>query len=245
MLLGGMMTGKADIPPLLGRFRSLANFTYAAKLMARYASDRLRYPRGTRLMMGNALVRKMAALQVMRNRVVEILFSAPLAAVDEQNGRVAGATVKTADGEIYVKAAVCVSHELYGRWLAQQALPRSVHAASGAGALDGERISTSVIQYRHWRNSSAPGSRWTGTIAAAGCGRWRPFALRYARTDGSKGLYLHSPGFRPRQTGRDRGGMPRASASSTKWFSGTTTSVEGMPYDAKPTGRRCRRFPHI
>ncbi len=38
MLFGGMMIGKADIPPLLGRFRSLANFSYAAKLFARYLS---------------------------------------------------------------------------------------------------------------------------------------------------------------------------------------------------------------
>ena len=36
MLFGGMMIGKADIPPLVGRFKSLANFSYAAKLMARY-----------------------------------------------------------------------------------------------------------------------------------------------------------------------------------------------------------------
>ena len=36
MLFGGMMIGKADIPPLIGRFRSLANFVYAAKLLVRY-----------------------------------------------------------------------------------------------------------------------------------------------------------------------------------------------------------------
>jgi glycine/D-amino acid oxidase-like deaminating enzyme len=59
MLLGGMMIGKADIPPLLGRFQSLANFSHAAKLLARYAADRLRYPRGTRLMMGNALTARL------------------------------------------------------------------------------------------------------------------------------------------------------------------------------------------
>lgn len=36
MVFGGMMVGKADIPPLIGRFRSLANFVYSAKLLRRY-----------------------------------------------------------------------------------------------------------------------------------------------------------------------------------------------------------------
>ncbi len=48
-----MMVGKADIAPLVSRFRSLANFSHAAKLFARYLADRMRYPRGTRLVMGN------------------------------------------------------------------------------------------------------------------------------------------------------------------------------------------------
>ena len=52
MVFGGMMVGKEDIPRLVGRFASAANFFYSAKLFARYVSDRLRYPRGTRLMMG-------------------------------------------------------------------------------------------------------------------------------------------------------------------------------------------------
>ena len=40
----------------IGRFRSTANFIYSAKLFLRYLADRLRYRRGTRLMMGNALI---------------------------------------------------------------------------------------------------------------------------------------------------------------------------------------------
>src|SRR5579871_37832 len=51
MLLGGMMVGKQDIPPLLGRFQSAANFIYAATLLVRYLLDRMKYPRGTRIMM--------------------------------------------------------------------------------------------------------------------------------------------------------------------------------------------------
>ncbi|MEX8518352.1 MAG: FAD-dependent oxidoreductase [Leptothrix sp. (in: b-proteobacteria)] len=55
-VLGGMMVDRSDINHLLGMTRSLASFQHAVKLMARQLSDRLRHPRGTRLVMGNALV---------------------------------------------------------------------------------------------------------------------------------------------------------------------------------------------
>src|ERR1700750_450104 len=56
MVLGGMMVGKADIPALLAPFRSWTNFRHAAGLLTRQALDRIRHKRGTRLIMGNALV---------------------------------------------------------------------------------------------------------------------------------------------------------------------------------------------
>src|SRR5262249_51613642 len=74
MLFGGMMVGKDDIPRLIGRFRSAANFIYAAKLFLRYLADRLRHPRGTRLMMGNALIGRLFAS--LRTRRVPVLFDA-------------------------------------------------------------------------------------------------------------------------------------------------------------------------
>src|ERR1700761_8978812 len=56
MVLGGMMVGKNDIPALLSPFGSWSNFTHAFGLLARQARDRLGFKRGTRLIMGNALV---------------------------------------------------------------------------------------------------------------------------------------------------------------------------------------------
>ena len=182
MLFGGMMIGKADIPPLLGRFRSLANFSYAAKLMARYVGDRLRYPRGTRLMMGNALVARL--FYSLRKRGVEILFNAPIAAVDEQNGRVAGATIKTADGEIYVKAAkgVVLATGGYGhnRRYREAFMPRPVPVHSmasefnvGDGIAIGEQLGARIAPDEHRRS-----------------GLWTPASVT-TRPDGSKGLYPH------------------------------------------------------
>ena len=95
MLLGGMMVGKLDIPPLVGRFRSLANFAYAAKLVLRYFADRLRYPRGTRIMMGNALVGRL--YYSLRKRGVPILFGAAIVdMLRSDGGRVAGARLRAA-----------------------------------------------------------------------------------------------------------------------------------------------------
>ena len=55
-VLGGMMVDRTDINHLLALSKSFRSFKHACKLLARHATDRLRHPRGTRLVMGNALV---------------------------------------------------------------------------------------------------------------------------------------------------------------------------------------------
>ncbi|MEO5794285.1 MAG: FAD-dependent oxidoreductase [Rhodoferax sp.] len=55
-VLGGMMVDRSDIHHLLALGKNFQSFKHAVKLLARHASDRLRHPRGTRLVMGNALV---------------------------------------------------------------------------------------------------------------------------------------------------------------------------------------------
>jgi succinate dehydrogenase/fumarate reductase flavoprotein subunit len=55
LAFGGMMVNRKDIDALLGVGKSLANFREGTKLLWRYGLDRLRYARGTRLLMGNAL----------------------------------------------------------------------------------------------------------------------------------------------------------------------------------------------
>ena len=82
-MFGGMMVGKADIARLIGRFHSIGNFIYSAKLFARYLVDRLKYPRGTRLMMGNALVGRL--FYSLRQRNVPILFDAAIVDLDRRS----------------------------------------------------------------------------------------------------------------------------------------------------------------
>jgi succinate dehydrogenase/fumarate reductase flavoprotein subunit/RNase P/RNase MRP subunit p29 len=58
-VLGGMMVDRTDINHLLAMTKSWASFKHATKIVLRHALDRLRYPRGTRLVMGNALVARL------------------------------------------------------------------------------------------------------------------------------------------------------------------------------------------
>lgn len=55
-----MMVNRVDIQHFLDMRRSLRSLAHCTRLLLRYARDRVKYPRGTRLAMGNALVARMA-----------------------------------------------------------------------------------------------------------------------------------------------------------------------------------------
>ncbi len=55
-VLGGMMVDRTDIGHLLNVTKKWKSFGYSLKLIARHLRDRLTHPRGTRLLIGNALV---------------------------------------------------------------------------------------------------------------------------------------------------------------------------------------------
>lgn len=55
-LFGGMMIDRTDIGHLLNLKTSLKSFRHAAGILGRYGLDRMRGKRGTRLVMGNALI---------------------------------------------------------------------------------------------------------------------------------------------------------------------------------------------
>lgn len=60
-VLGGMMVDRTDINHLLGMTRSWRSARHALGLLGRHALDRLLHPRGTRLVMGNALIGRFLA----------------------------------------------------------------------------------------------------------------------------------------------------------------------------------------
>ena len=102
MVLGGMMVGKNDIAPLLHPFASMRNFAHAARLLARQARDRIDHKRGTRLVMGNALVARL--LYSLKQYAVDIRYQSRLSELVEHEGRITGAVFRTPDGDIAIRA---------------------------------------------------------------------------------------------------------------------------------------------
>lgn len=89
MILGGMMANKADVQTLIHRYRSVRDFTRAVRLIMRYGKDRLRYRRGTRLVLGNALVARL--FYSLRQVGVQVRFESRLQRLEVDAGRVVGA----------------------------------------------------------------------------------------------------------------------------------------------------------
>ena len=58
-VLGGMMVDRTDINHLLAMTKSWASLKHSVKILLRHAIDRLSWPRGTRLVMGNAHVARL------------------------------------------------------------------------------------------------------------------------------------------------------------------------------------------
>jgi len=95
--LGGMMVGRNELGALLSPFSSVANLRSTLEIVGRYALDRLRYRRGTRLLMGNALVARL--LHSLRRANVPILFETGVKELIVEQGRVIGAVLDGPDGE--------------------------------------------------------------------------------------------------------------------------------------------------
>ncbi len=155
MVLGGMMVGKNDIASLLHPFASPRNFAHAARLLARQARDRINHRRGTRLVMGNALVARL--LDSLKQRAVEIRYRSRLSELIEREGRIVGAVFNTPDGDIAIRAKKGVvlaaggigwSSALRDRLFPEgtQRLSLAPKSITGDGLLAGERAQGQIEQ---------------------------------------------------------------------------------------------------
>lgn len=102
MGLGGMMVGRVELGSLLAPLGSLANLRTTLRLVLGHFRDRLRHRRGTRLLMGNALVARL--LFSLRQRDVPIWFESPLVDLVLDSGAVTGAVIQTPSGKRRVRA---------------------------------------------------------------------------------------------------------------------------------------------
>ncbi|WGD49415.1 FAD-dependent oxidoreductase [Bradyrhizobium sp. CB1650] len=92
-IFGGMMVDRTDIGHLLAVRKSARSFGHAFKILAHYAGDRLKGRRGSRLVMGNALIgRFLASLNA---RGVDILLRTEVQDLKTENGAVTGAVFRS------------------------------------------------------------------------------------------------------------------------------------------------------
>jgi len=181
-LFGGMMIARPDIPHLRRAGRSARSAWHVAKLLLRHARERLHAPRGTTLVLGNALAARLfksaldAGVELRTGAGVRRLLRAA-------GGRVAG--VVLADGSELrstrgvVLACGGISHD---------AALRSAHVPPRAGTLSATVRSP---------DDAASGARLALDAgahfgdSAAQQGFWVP-ASTFTRDDGSAGVYPHT-----------------------------------------------------
>lgn len=182
MIFGGMMVGKMDIPRLLGRFQSVGNFLYSGGLFFRYLRDRLRYSRGTRLVMGNALVARM--YHSLLKLGVRPVFETALVELIREGERVVGAVLKGPTGtrRVLARKGVVLAtgglahHAGYRERLMPHPTPKfslACESNQGDGVTAAEKL----------------GARINDVVNGSG-GFWTPVSV-VKRADGSQGLFPH------------------------------------------------------
>ena len=183
MVLGGMMIGKADIGHLLERFKSWGSFKHSTALILRYFIDRLGHARGTRLVMGNALVARFYAS--LKDAGVNVSFGTSLDELVLSKGRVTGALIQVDGQSVEVKARNGV-----------------VLATGGFGHDKALRKQLMPAGHDQWPSLFFEGNLGCGvkaglkaganlTSASGGKGVfWQPVSITQ-RQDGTQGLFPH------------------------------------------------------
>ncbi|MBJ9984922.1 FAD-dependent oxidoreductase [Acinetobacter sp. S40] len=132
MGLGGMMVNRNELNALLNPVQSFQNFMTTLKVVLPYLFSRLRFNRGTRLVMGNALVGSL--FHNLRQQHVPVWLNSPLQELLIENGKVIGAKIQTETGTqvIYARKGVVLATGGVG-WnepLRQQLFPKGLIADS-------------------------------------------------------------------------------------------------------------------
>ena len=182
MVLGGMMAGKSDLAPLIHRFQSMSNFIYSGQLFFRYVVDRLRYSRGTRVVMGNALVSRL--FYSLRKKNVPVMFETTVQEVIWDAGRVVGVVaqsqgkrlrIQTRRGLVIATGGYGHNTKLRQMFMPTPTPPLSVACQSNTG--DGIELGLAhggVVA----PETQGPGAFWTPVSVTK-------------RPDGSRGVYPH------------------------------------------------------
>jgi succinate dehydrogenase/fumarate reductase flavoprotein subunit len=180
-LFGGMMVNRSDIPHLRKVGRSLHSTLRSMRLVAQYALQRLRAPRGTTLHLGNALAARLYASLLARK--VEVLLGANVESLLVEQGAVRGVMLAApfkrsiAAHKGVVLATGGFSHDAALREKFFPAAAGFVSATATAGTGDGLRI------------AMAAGASFATRVADPAY--WVPASL-FKRADGSRGVFPHT-----------------------------------------------------
>ena len=149
--LGGMMVGRNDLPHVFQMTRSWSSAFHVGCMVARYARDRLRYRRGTRLVNGNALIASLAANAFKRG--IPLWLNSPIVELVNETGRITGAIVeregqrlqiKTRRGVVLACGGFPGNDELKSRVYQHVAAGKSHVSLQSPGTGDGLRLARSV-----------------------------------------------------------------------------------------------------
>jgi succinate dehydrogenase/fumarate reductase flavoprotein subunit len=182
-VLGGMMVDRTDIQHLLAMTQTWASFKHAVRILMRHLSDRLSHPRGTRLVMGNALVARLLHSLSQHAHVSLALHTSVDALERDDSGRVVAVRLRSG-------AAVCRVLAHKGVVLASGGFNRDL-------ALRAQKLPGIPAQW----SPSAPGHTGQALALARGLGAvegegaqspafWAPVSLRQ-RADGSTAVFPH------------------------------------------------------
>lgn len=176
-IFGGMMVDRTDINHLLNAKRSFRSFAHAARLLGIYGRDRLTRRRGTRLVMGNALIgRFLASLE---QRSVPIVLNTSVTSFIGCESGVSGLVLKSgaAERRVFADAGVVLASGGFGRHQTRRAemlhhpVPEHSPTAPGhTGEMQdlalalGARLGNSNLDHAFWAPVSLR-TRPDGTLA--------------------------------------------------------------------------------
>jgi len=182
-VLGGMMVDRTDINHLLAMTTSWVSLRHAVRIVWRHVRDRLTHTRGTRLVMGNALVaRLLHSLSQHANATLALKTSVD-ALERDASGRVVAVRLRSATGNVRVlaKKGVVLASGGFNRDPALRAQKLPGIPAEWCPAAPGHTGEALAL------------ARGLGAVEGQGAQSpafWAPVSLRQ-RADGSTAVFPH------------------------------------------------------
>lgn len=183
MLFGGMMVARPDIVHFRNAFRSVRSVMRVLRLLSSYGAERMRFHRGTNLVLGNALAARL--LKSLLDLKVPIRLGTSITRLLLEDGRVVGVEARAKSGEVrLIKARdgviLATGGFSHNKRLRALLLPSEAGSASAAAegntgdGLDLGRSAGAIVVDSNLNNAF-----------------WTPIS-QLVRRNGQRGVYPHT-----------------------------------------------------